>query len=98
MNTIEILSPKLKIILTSLFSIKLKNLIKFGLYTNIFIKNQKDCSFFIKILKNNWISSYTLIFNEDSQECFKAFVENSNIIFLVPHNLEKKLKLKKRKN
>lgn len=91
LNTIEILSPKLKIILTSLFSIKLKNLIKFGLYTNIFIKNQKDCSFFIKILKNNWISSYTLIFNEDSQECFKAFVENSNIIFLVPHNLENEL-------
>ena len=92
LNNIENLSPKLKIILAALFNVKLKNLKKLNLYTNIIIKNQKEYSFIIKILKDNWISSYTLIFNESSQECFKKYPISKQIItYLVPHNLENEI-------
>ena len=91
LENIRYINSKLKIILTSLFNIKLKNLKKLNLFTNIIIKNKKECSFLIRILKNNWIYSYTLILNKESQEYFKSFVENNNITFLVPHNLENEL-------
>ena len=91
LNSIEYLNPKIKIILRSLFSVKLRNLKKLSLLTNIIIKNEKECSYIIKILKDNWISSYTLIFNESSQEFFKNHINNSRITYLVPHNLENEM-------
>jgi hypothetical protein len=91
LNVIEYLNPKIKIILRSLFSVKLRNLKKLSLLTNIIIKNEKECSYIIKILKDNWISSYTLIFNESSQEFFKTHINNSRITYLVPHNLENEM-------
>ena len=91
LKNIDCLSPKLKIILRSLFNIKLKNLKKLCLYTNIIIKSQKECSYLIKILKDNWISSYTLIVNEASKKILKDNLSKNIITFLVPHNLENEL-------
>ena len=90
-KNIDCLSSKLKIILRTLFNIKLKNLKKLGLYSNIILKNEKECYFILKILNDNWISSYTLIFNERSQEMFKNYANNNNITYLVPHNLENEI-------
>ena len=90
-KNIYCLSSKLKIILRTLFNIKLKNLKKLGLYSNIILKNEKECYFILKILNDNWISSYTLIFNERSQEMFKNYANNNNITYLVPHNLENEI-------
>lgn len=91
MKLIDNFSPKLKIILRSLFNIKLKNLKKLCLYTNIIIKNESECTYLLKILNGNWISSYTLIFNKLSQEFFKGYTNNNQITYLVPHNLENEL-------
>ena len=91
MKLIDNFSPKLKIILRSLFNIKLKNLKKLCLYTNIIVKNQSECNYLLKILSGNWISTYTLIFNKSSQEFFKGYTKNNKIYYLVPHNLENEL-------
>lgn len=91
LNNIEILTPKLKIIFRSLFNIKLRNLKKLGLITNIIIKKEKECSYILKILNDNWISSYTLIFNKSSQEFFKVNANHNKISYLVPHNLENEM-------
>ena len=91
LNNIENLSPKLKVILPALFNVKLKNLKKLNLYTNIILINQKEYSFFVKILKDNWISSYTLIFNKLSQEYFNKYSKSNKITYLVPHNLENEI-------
>ena len=91
MKSIENLSPKIKIILRTLFNIKLKDLTKLGLFTNITIKDKKECTFLSKILSDNWIPSYTLLFNENSNDLFKKYLKTDEITFLVPHNLEKDL-------
>lgn len=90
-NNINYLTPKLKVLFRNLFSIKLKNFKKLYLYTNIIIRNKKECEYLIKILSDNWISYYALIFNEKSQQFFKENVNNEKITFLVPHNLENEL-------
>jgi hypothetical protein len=91
MKSIDHLYPKIKIILRSLFNIKLKNLKQLCLSTNITIKNKKDCAFFNKILSDNWISSYILLFNENSKKLFKEYLNADEISFLVPHNLENEI-------
>ena len=91
MKLIDNFSSKLKIILRSLFNIKLKNLKKLCLYTNVALKNESECTYLLKILSGNWISTYTLIFNKSSQEFFKGYTKNNNIYYLVPHNLENEL-------
>jgi len=90
-NNIHYLTPKLKILFRNLFSIKLKNFKILDLYTNIIIRNKKECEYLTKILSDNWISYYTLIFNEKSQKLFKENVNNKKITFLIPHNLENEL-------
>ena len=90
-NNIICLNSHLKIILRTLFNIKLRNLKKLGLYTNITIKNEKESAFSFKILEDNWISTYTLIFNKYSQHIFKQYADKKNITYLVPHNLENEI-------
>ena len=92
MKRIDVLSPKLKVLLRQLFSIKLKNFKILNLYTNVLIDKKKEYNYIIKILNNNWISEYNITFNEKS----KGFVNSNsfykdNIKFLVPHNLESEL-------
>ncbi len=91
MKNIGFLSSKIKIIFRTLFSVKLKYLKHLCLCTNITIKTKKDCSFFTKILSDNWISSYTFLFNENSKNLFKKYINADEITFLVPHNLENEL-------
>ena len=91
MNSIEYLSPRIKIILREFFTIKLRFLRSLCLCTNIIIKDQKECTFLAKILSDNWIPSYTLLFNEQSQELLNQYLKEDKITFLVPHNLERDL-------
>ena len=91
MNSIEYLSPRIKIILREFFNIKLRFLSSLSLYTNIIIKDQKECTFLAKILSDNWIPSYTLLFNEQSKELLNQYLKEDKITFLVPHNLERDL-------
>ena len=91
MKNIGFLSTKIKIIFRTLFNVKLKYLKHLCLCTNITIKTKKDCSFFTKILSDNWISSYTFLFNENSKNLFKKYINTDEITFLVPHNLENEL-------
>ena len=92
MKRIDQLSPKLKVLLRQLFGIKLKNLRVLNLYTNVLINEKKDYKYIIKILNNNWISEYTITFNEKSKCVVNSYsFFKDNIKFLVPHNLESEL-------
>ncbi len=83
---------ELKILLRRLFNIKLKNLVSFGLYTNIYISDEIEYDYLLKILNNNWISEYTIFFNDKSKQQMKNFYKDvKNLKFYIPHHLEGKL-------
>ena len=103
LNIITIFNTEMKIILRELFGIKIKSLLNFKLFTNIIIKNKADYSYLIKILKYNWIPSYTITLNEQSKQLIdKINLSKENISFLVSPSIENiifkdaKLKLKNR--
>ena len=92
MKRIDELSPKLKVLLIRLFGIKLKNFKVLNLYTNVLLNEKSEYKYIIKILRNNWISEYTITFNEKSKGLVnKFYFYKDNIKFLVPHNLESEL-------
>ena len=92
MKRIDELSPKLKVLLIRLFGIKLKNFKVLNLYTNVLLNEKSEYKYIIKILRNNWISDYTITFNEKSKGLVnKFYFYKDNIKFLVPHNLESEL-------
>ena len=72
-----------------IFSIKIRQLIKMNIYTNLII-DSKEYSDFLNIFRNNWISSVKLVLNPKSKCNYDyPFGETSNkIFFLVPYCLE----------
>ena len=85
-------NTELKIIFEKLFRIKIQNLTKLNIYTNIFISDQFQYLYLLKILDCNWISEYNITFNMNSKNILyenKSKLKNLN--FLVPHHLEGKL-------
>ena len=83
---------ELKLLLRKLFNIKIKNLISFGLYTNIYISDEMEYDYLLKILNNNWISQYTIFFNDKSKPQIKNLSKDvKNLRFFIPHHLEGKL-------
>ena len=83
---------ELKILLRKLFKIKIKNLISFGLYTNIYISDETEYDYLLKILNNNWIYEYTIFFNDKSKPQMKNLSKDiKNLRFFIPHHLEGRL-------
>ena len=91
-KTITEFDIELKFLLRRLFNIKIKNLISLGFYSNISITDELSYNFLLKILDNNWISEYTILFNRNSEPYISTFLEDiKNLRFFIPHNLEDKL-------
>lgn len=88
-KTITSFNIDLKLSLRDLFNIKLLNLVELNIYTNVIINN-KDCNYLSDILKDNWISSYTITFNTKSSDILNKNNNLKNISFFVPHKLENK--------
>jgi hypothetical protein len=83
---------ELKLLLRKLFNIKIKNLLSFGLYTNIYISDEMEYDYLLKILNNNWISEYTIFFNDKSKPQIKNLSKDvKNLRFFIPHHLEGRL-------
>ena len=92
LNSIVNFNTEIKMLLRRLFNIKIRNLISLSLYTNIIIEDEIDYDYFVQILKNNWISKYTIFLNSKSQRIMEQFSNDLNqIVFFVSHNLETKL-------
>ena len=92
LNTIINFEHELKLLLRKLFSVKIKQLISLSLFTNIIIKDEMDYNYILKILNNNWINEYILVFNSKSNKYFKNFSQDkSKLQFLVPHSLEQQI-------
>ena len=82
----------LKLLLAKLFNIKISTLLEMKLFTNILLEDKKDYTYIIKIIKNNWISSYIITFHPDSDSILNSFTYlNEEITFMVPHILESQL-------
>ena len=89
LNKITKFDTHIKNILRNLFGIKIKSLLNLQLFTNINIENKANYSYLIKILKYNWIPSYTIIFNEKSEKVLGMFdYSDKNISFLVSSSIE----------
>lgn len=85
-------SIELKLLFKKLFSLKMKNLISLGIYSNIFISDEIEYDYLLKILNNNWISEYTIVMNISSEPYILNFPEDTKKLrFFIPHNLEEKL-------
>ena len=91
-NAVTDFNTELKIILEKLFRIKIQNLTKLNIYTNIFFSDKFKYLSLLKIIDCNWISEYNITFNSSSE---KILSDNKNKLetlkFLVPHHLEGKL-------
>jgi hypothetical protein len=89
LNKITSFNTEIKVILRKLFNIKIKTLLELGLFTNLIINNKANYSYLIKILKYNWIQTYTIILNDESNKIIHI---NNNLkkdlSFLVPSTLE----------
>ena len=89
LNKITSFNTEIKVILRKLFNIKIKTLLELGLFTNLIINSKANYSYLIKILKYNWIQTYTIILNDESNKIIHI---NNNlekdISFFVPSNLE----------
>ena len=76
-KTIKEVNDEMKLILAKLFNIKIRTLSTINLFTNIEIYNEKDFKTIIWLLEDNWISSYRIIFNKNSNIIIN---ENKNLI------------------
>ena len=77
-----------------LFNIKIKQLEKLNLYTNIIISHTKEYIYLLNIFNNNWISSSILTLNKKSEEIYKlkkCQEEKNKLKYLVPGCLERDL-------
>ena len=72
-KTITNLDDITKLFIAKLFYIKIKNLLFINLYTNIKINNKNEFEDIINIIKDNWISSYLILFNRKSY----GFINNN---------------------
>ena len=76
-RTIREVNDEMKLILAKLFNIKIRNLSNMNLFTNFEIYNQRDFKEIISLLEDNWISSYMIIFNKNTNSIIN---ENKNLI------------------
>ena len=90
-NSVISLSAELKLILRELFYLKLSKLSELNLYTNIIIKKELDYLYLIKILKDNWITNYTITFNSKSFEIINKHQTLMNNISYYVSNVENKI-------
>ena len=98
-KTLTQLNTELKMLFRELFTIKIANLSKLNLYTNIIIKDEKNYNYLIEILRNNWIPSYTITFNSKCNDILdKCKNLKNNILYLVPYELDIKLLGKEEEN
>ena len=84
-KTIIKLDDEVNLLLAKLFFIKIKNLSSISLYTNIEIKTKEEFNEIIKIINNNWIPSYLIIFNEKSNNIINnnsKLYKNSNLNYI----------------
>ena len=84
-KTIIKLDDEVNLLLAKLFFIKIKNLSSISLYTNIEIKTKEEFKEIIKIINNNWIPSYLIIFNEKSYNIINnnsKLYKNSNLNYI----------------
>ena len=89
LNKITSFNTEIKVILRKLFNIKIKTLLELGLFTNLIINNKANYSYLIKILKYNWIQTYTIILNDESNKIIHINNNLKNdLSFLVPSTLE----------
>ena len=92
LNKITAFNTDIKIILRNLFNIKIKNLLELTLFTNIIIDNKVKYIQLINILKYNWIPSYLITLNEESNEIITSFnFIKKNILFLITYSMEKNI-------
>ena len=63
----------IKVLIAKLFYIKIRNLLSINIYTNIEINNKKDFQDILTLIKDNWVSTYLIIFNPKSY----IFINNS---------------------
>ena len=92
-NSIINYTNEIKFLLFKIFSIKLKRLFEFNVYTNIYM-NKEIYSYCIDIFRYNWISKCGLFLNHKSDIDIKDDNNSNNnddITYLVPHGLEDKL-------
>ena len=67
-------------------------MLSFGLYTNIYISDEMEYDYLLKIINNNWISEYTIFFNDKSNPQMKNLSKDiKNLRFYIPHHLEGRL-------
>ena len=102
-RTINYMNIELKSILLKLFNIKIKNLSSINLYTNFELYNKKDFKGIVTIIEDNWISSYIITFNKDSEyiineninliENIKYFIQNNSKI--IENNNKNNIKINK---
>ena len=88
MNKISEFNKDIKFLFQNLFYIKINNLLELNIFSNLFIKSSINYSYFIKLLKYNWIPSYTITFNRNS---FQNKLDNNdtNIPFIIFPTIEK---------
>lgn len=84
----------IQLIFEKLFKIKIKNFFSLNIFTNIEIASKYQYLYLLRILNNNWIPEYKLIFNQKSSTILnntEIIKKLKNIYYLVPHNMERKL-------
>ena len=88
MNKISEFNKDIKFLFQNLFYIKINNLLELNIFSNLFIKSSINYSYFIKLLKYNWIPSYTITFNRSSFQN-KLGNNDTNIPFIIFPTIEK---------
>ena len=84
-KTIIKLEDEVKLLIAKLFYLKIKNLSSISIYTNIEIKSKEEFEEIIKIINNNWISSYLIIFNDKSNNIINnnsKLYKNANLNYI----------------
>ena len=82
---------KVKLILRKLFNIQITNLYELKLFTNLIIKDKMDYLYLIKIIQNNWIPSYVIIFNENSKDILIKYNSlKKEIPFIASNSIQQK--------
>ena len=91
MNSITDFSTEIKVLLERLFSIKIKALFSLTLLTNLYLDDKNQYLSLLKLLDHNWISEYTITFNEGCQDNYNPDENASKIKYIVPEKLVSKL-------
>ena len=74
-KTINSFFTEIKLALRELFYIKMSNLSELNIYSNIMLKNEAEFKDLVKIIKDNFISNYEIIFNQKSNQLIEKFVD-----------------------